>query len=103
MPKGKAKKNLVENGFPQAFLDDMAITLKAAISGKDAEALGPLLEKLGNSEIHRFPKMAALLDQYVGELTGVDVVAMRNAATGLLEQGDGAGVEQKVKSNNDSN
>ncbi|MDG6989509.1 MAG: hypothetical protein JRN21_09380 [Nitrososphaerota archaeon] len=82
-------KELIENGFPEAFLDDITIMMKTMMgetSTEDVSNARHTLEKLSELDTSRFPKMGDLLDQYVSELTGVDVCALRKVAEGVLKQ-----------------
>lgn len=81
MPSKKnTKETLVTNGFSEKFLQEVTEVITSTVKGSDVTRLEPLLEKFEASEMYRFPQMTKLLDDYVGELTGVDVGALREVA-----------------------
>jgi hypothetical protein len=77
VPTQPPKDALISQGFSERFLNEMAKTIQDAIKTNDSGLLGPLLEKIENSKMHKYPEMTKLLDEYVGELIGVDVKALR--------------------------
>lgn len=70
-PASMARDELLIQGAPQIFLDEIASSVRFA-RGTNPLRIEQLLEKFEASGVSKYPKMARLIDKYIGELLKSD-------------------------------
>ncbi|MDG6989508.1 MAG: hypothetical protein JRN21_09375 [Nitrososphaerota archaeon] len=63
-----ARNQLLIHGVPKAFIDDITNEIQFSVRDTDLGRMNRLLEKLETHNVSKYPKMARLIDAYVGEM-----------------------------------